>query len=47
MITLQKILWMLLLVEKLAQTAEELDDIWNGDGTNATEFDGYLKLILS
>lgn len=37
-----------ILVEKLAQTAEELDDnIWNGDGTNATEFDGYLKLFLA
>lgn len=37
-----------ILVEKLAQTAEELDDnIWNGNGTNATEFDGYLKLFLA
>jgi len=36
------------LVEKLAQTAEELDDnIWNGDGTNDNEFDGYLKLWLA
>jgi len=35
-------------VEKLAQTAEELDDnIWNGDGTNAGEFDGFLKLWLA
>jgi len=35
-------------VEKLAQTAEELDDnIWNGDGTNADEFDGFLKLWLA
>jgi len=34
-----------ILTEKLAQTAEELDDnIWTGDGTNETEFDGYLKL---
>lgn len=37
-----------ILVEKLAQTAEELDDnIWNGDGANATEFDGFLKLFLA
>jgi hypothetical protein len=37
-----------ILVEKLAQTAEELDDnIWNGNGANATEFDGYLKLFLA
>lgn len=37
-----------ILVEKLAQTAEELDDnIWNGDGTNAGEFDGFLKLFLA
>lgn len=37
-----------ILVEKLAQTAEELDDnIWNGDGANANEFDGYLKLWLA
>lgn len=37
-----------ILVEKLAQTAEELDDnIWNGDATNADEFDGYLKLFLA
>ena len=37
-----------ILVEKLAQTAEELDDnIWNGNGTNATEFDGFLKLFLA
>jgi len=36
------------LVEKLAQTAEELDDnIWNGDGTNDNEFDGFLKLFLA
>jgi len=36
------------LVEKLAQTAEELDDnIWNGDGTNDAEFDGFLKLWLA
>jgi hypothetical protein len=35
-------------VEKLAQTAEELDDnIWNGDGANADEFDGFLKLFLA
>jgi len=35
-------------VEKLAQTAEELDDnIWNGDGSNADEFDGFLKLFLA
>lgn len=34
-----------ILVEKLAQTAQELDDnIWNGDGSNADEFDGFLKL---
>lgn len=33
-----------ILVEKLAQTAEELDDnIWNGDSVNPDEFDGYLK----
>lgn len=37
-----------ILVEKLAQTAEELDDnIWNGDSTNADEFDGFLKLFLA
>jgi len=37
-----------IMVEKLAQTAEELDDnIWNGDGTNADEFDGFLKLWLA
>jgi len=37
-----------ILVEKLGQTAEELDDnIWNGDGTNADEFDGFLKLFLA
>lgn len=36
------------LVEKLAQTAEELDDnIWNGTSVNADEFDGYLKLFLA
>lgn len=35
-------------VEKLAQTAEELDDnIWNGDSVNADEFDGFLKLWLA
>lgn len=37
-----------IIVEKLAQTAEELDDnIWNGDGVNADEFDGFLKLWLA
>jgi len=37
-----------ILVEKLGQTAEELDDnIWNGDGTNADEFDGFLKLFAA
>lgn len=37
-----------IMVEKLAQTAEELDDnIWNGDATNADEFDGFLKLFLA
>lgn len=37
-----------ILVEKLAQTAEELDDnIWNGDGTNPEEFDGLLKQFLA
>lgn len=37
-----------ILVEKLGQTAEELDyDIWNGDGANADEFDGFLKLFLA
>lgn len=37
-----------ILVEKLAQTAEELDDnIWNGDGSNSDEFDGFLKLWLA
>lgn len=37
-----------ILVEKLAQTAEELDDnIWNGDGANADEFDGLLKLFAA
>ena len=35
-----------ILVEKLAQTAEELDfNIWNGDATNTDEFDGFLKLF--
>ena len=35
-------------VEKLAQTSAELDDnIWNGDSTNVTEFDGFLKLFLA
>lgn len=35
-----------ILVEKLAQTAEELDfNIWNGDATNVDEFDGFLKLF--
>ena len=34
-----------ILVEKLAQTAEELDDnIWNGVATNNDEFDGFLTL---
>ena len=37
-----------ILVEKLGQTAEELDDnIWNGDATNADEFDGFLKQFLA
>jgi hypothetical protein len=37
-----------IIVEKLAQTAEELDDnIWNGNGANAGEFDGFLKLFLA
>lgn len=37
-----------ILVEKLAQTAEELDDnIWNGDSDNDDEFDGFLKLWLA
>jgi len=37
-----------ILVEKLGQTSEELDDnIWNGDGTNADEFDGFLKLFAA
>lgn len=37
-----------ILVEKLAQTAEELDDnIWNGDSANDDEFDGFLKLWLA
>lgn len=37
-----------ILMEKLAQTAEELDfDIWNGDESNANEFDGFLKLFAS
>lgn len=37
-----------IIVEKLAQTAEELDDnIWNGDGVNADEFDGFLKLFAA
>lgn len=35
-------------VEKMAQTAAELDDnIWNGDSANADEFDGFLKLFLA
>lgn len=37
-----------ILVEKLAQTAEELDDnIWNGNGANPDEFDGLLKQFLA
>jgi len=37
-----------ILVEKLAQTAQELDfNIWNGDATNTDEFDGFLKLFLA
>jgi hypothetical protein len=37
-----------ILVEKLGQTAEELDsNIWSGDATNADEFDGFLKLFLA
>ena len=37
-----------ILVEKLAQTAEELDfNIWNGDATNTEEFDGFLKLFAA
>lgn len=37
-----------ILVEKLAQTAEELDfNIWNGDATNRDEFDGFLKLFAA
>lgn len=37
-----------ILVEKLAQTAEELDfNIWNGDATNVDEFDGFLKLFAA
>lgn len=37
-----------ILVEKLAQTAQELDfNIWNGDSTDTTEFDGFLKLFLA
>ena len=37
-----------ILVEKLAQTAEELDfNIWNGDATNIDEFDGFLKLFAA
>ena len=37
-----------ILVEKLAQTAEELDfNLWNGDSTNTDEFDGFLKLFAA
>ena len=37
-----------ILVEKLAQNAEELDfNIWNGDATNIDEFDGFLKLFAA
>lgn len=37
-----------ILMEKLAQTAEELDfNIWNGNGANAGEFDGFLKLFAA
>jgi hypothetical protein len=37
-----------ILVEKLGQTSEELDsNIWNGNGANADEFDGFLKLFLA
>lgn len=37
-----------ILVEKLAQTAEELDsNIWNGDAFNSDQFDGFLKLFAA
>ena len=37
-----------ILVEKLAQTAEELDfNLWNGDSNNTDEFDGFLKLFAA
>lgn len=37
-----------ILIEKLAQTAEELDsNIWNGDDANDDEFDGFLKLFAA
>jgi len=37
-----------ILVEKLAQTAQELDaNIWTGDSTNTDEFDGFLKLFAA
>ncbi len=37
-----------ILVEKLGQTAEELDDnIWNGVDSNDDEFDGFLTLFAA
>jgi len=37
-----------LLAEILADTAEATDsDIWNGDSTNAGEFDGFIKLFAA
>jgi hypothetical protein len=37
-----------ILVEKLAQTAQETDsNIWNGDSANDDEFDGFLKLFAA
>ena len=37
-----------ILVEKLAQTAEELDfNLWNGNSNNTDEFDGFLKLFAA
>jgi len=37
-----------ILVEKLGQTGEELDNnIWQGDGANDDEFDGFFKLFTA
>lgn len=43
-----KVIMDAILAEKLAQEAEEIDkNIWQGDDTDPTEFDGYLKLFAA